>query len=98
MLQLFFHAPLFWPLILGGLLFYYGWVGYAFFRPTFLTLFSSLFRKKDSSTKQLSISLDDLTCAFALQRKLIESREQPLEPHERILIQQFPFKELLRMY
>jgi hypothetical protein len=42
--------------------------------------------------------MDDLTCAFALQRKLIESREQPLEPHERVLIQQFPFKELLRMY
>ncbi len=95
MIQDFIQSSMFWPITLALILGYYAWVGYSFFRESLLILFKGTQSAK-GTTKKVTLSWDDLTCGFAIHRKLMFDPKANLEPYENELLAKSPFKELIR--
>lgn len=95
MIQDFIQSTLFWPVTLALMAAYYVWVGYSYFWESLLKLIKGT-QPGNGTAKKVTLSWDDLTCGFAVHRKLMFDPKAKLEPYENELLAKSPFKELIR--
>ena len=93
MIQQLISSDLFWILLSGAVLLYYGVVCYVFFKSPIRTFFSAIGTRGNKFSSPISI--DQLAFSLAIQRKLLRDKNAQLETHEQELIRRSPFKELL---
>ena len=93
MIQQLIGSEVFWIVLSGLALIYYGVVCFLFFKSPIRTFFTGIGTRSNQESSHISI--DELAFSLAIQRKRLLDKHAPLDAHEQELIAKSPFKELL---